>query len=136
MAAIGALMEKSLLKPPHSASAPQPDTFWLYDLRIDVIEGERPMTCGHHLGEAFLVEGEDLVFPIDSRFSMYALSALIPLLPAKQRVTDAHDWMSSDDEVACPDPHCGARFRIVRMQRRAFRHSETTGLPDYRSTAR
>tara|TARA_A100001037_G_scaffold175959_1_gene157734 strand:- start:239 stop:625 length:387 start_codon:yes stop_codon:yes gene_type:complete len=108
------------------------DTFWLHDLRIDVVTDGRPMTCSHHEGEAFTVEGEDLVFSKDTRFSLYALAALLPLLPAKQRVSDPNDWMSTDDEVACPDPHCGARFRIVRTARRAFRHALTTGLPGHR----
>ena len=60
---------------------------------------------------------------------MYALSAILPLLPAKQRLPDANDWMTTDAEVACPDPHCGARFRIVRTGKRTFRRSETTVVP-------
>ena len=52
-----------------------------------------------------------------------------PLLPAKQRVTHPNDWMTTDAEVACPDPHCGARFRITRTGLRTFRHSEVTAVP-------
>jgi len=89
----------------------------------------------HHVeGDSFRVEGEALVFEADQRISMYALAALLPLLPAKQRDTDVNDWMSTDAEIACPDPHCGARFRIERTGKRWFSHSETTGLPDARST--
>ena len=62
-------------------------------------------------------------------FSMYALAALLPLLPAKQRVTHPHDWMTTDTDIACPDPNCGARFRITRTARRSFRHSEVTAVP-------
>ena len=29
---------------------------------------------------------------------------VLPLLPAKQRPTDPNDWMTTDAEVACPDP--------------------------------
>ena len=65
---------------------------------------------------------------------MYALAALLPLLPARQRATDPDDWMSTDAEVACPDPHCGGRFRIVREGRRWFSHAATTGLPGARGT--
>jgi hypothetical protein len=65
---------------------------------------------------------------------MYALAALLPLLPAKQRPTSPNDWMSTDAEIACPDPNCGGRFRVTRTGKRTFRHSETTGLPDQRST--
>ena len=105
------------------------DTFELYDLKVEVIAGEKPMVCGHHEGDYFLAEGENLVFPQTNAFSMYALSALLPLLPAKQRVTDKNDWMYTDSEIACPDPNCGARFRITRTGIRRFHHSETTLVP-------
>jgi uncharacterized repeat protein (TIGR04076 family) len=62
-------------------------------------------------------------------FSIYSLAALLPLLPAKQRPTDPHDWMSTDAEVACPDPNCPSRFRITRIGKRRFRHAETTATP-------
>lgn len=87
------------------------------------------MVCSHHIGDYFEVRGENIYNPAGQAFSMYALSALIPLLPAKQRDTHPNDWMTTDTEVACPDPHCGAIFRITRMGKRTFRHSETSGLP-------
>jgi len=108
--------------------------FWLYDLRVEtVLDGRRPV-CRHVEGEHFRVEGETLVFEAGQKVSMYALAALLPLLPAKQRMTDAQDWMSTDAEVACPDPHCGGRFRILREGKRWFSHAETTGLPEARAT--
>lgn len=109
------------------------DEFWLYDLRVETVIGDRPAVCRHVEGEHFLVEGENLVFAEGQRISMYALAALLPLLPAKQRDTDPNDWMSTDAEVACPDPHCGGRFRITRTGKRRFSHSQTTGLPESRS---
>ena len=63
------------------------DTFELYDLEVTVEGDEKDFVCRHHAGHAFRVEGEDLVFPEGGRFSMYALAALIPLLPAKERPT-------------------------------------------------
>jgi uncharacterized repeat protein (TIGR04076 family) len=65
----------------------------------------------------------------DSTFSMYALAALLPLLPAKQRETNPNDWMTTDADIACPDPNCGARFRITRTGRRTFRHQDVTAVP-------
>ena len=65
---------------------------------------ERPMVCSHHAGDWFAVEGENLRFPDGQAFSLYALAALLPLLPAKQRVTDDNDWMTTDTDIACPDP--------------------------------
>lgn len=104
-------------------------SFELFDLQVEVVEGDRPFVCKHRPGEAFRVVGEDLVFPEGSRFSQYALAAILPLLPAKQRPTAAADWMTTDAEVACPDPNCGALFRIRRTGRRVFRHDEVTVVP-------
>ena len=108
--------------------------FWLYDLKVETVLDGRTPVCRHVEGESFRVEGELLVFDEGTRLSMYALSALLPLLPAKQRVTDPDDWMSTDAEIACPDPHCGGRFRVTRLEKRWFSHDETTGLPDARGT--
>ena len=105
--------------------------FTLYDLKVEVVASGRPMVCDHLEGEYFLVIGEKLVFPEDGRrsFPLYPLAALLPLLPAKQRATADSDWMTTDEEVACPDPHCGARFRITRIAERSFRHADTSAVP-------
>ena len=107
------------------------DRFTLHDLRVEVVATARPMVCDHRAGEYFLVIGEKLVFPEEGRrsFPMYPLAALLPLLPAKQRATAGNDWMTTDAEVACPDPYCGARFRISRIGVRTFRHADTSAVP-------
>ena len=117
-----------------SDASARDDRFWLHDLRVEVVPGDAPMVCNHQVGDYFLVVGENLVFAETRSFPMYALAAILPLLPAKQRDTDASDWMTTDTEIACPDPHCGGRFRITRVGRRSFRHAETTGLPEQRGT--
>ena len=105
------------------------DTFTLYDLRVEVIGTERPMVCNHKVGDYFELSGEDLTMPEGQSFSIYALSALMPILPARQRPTHDNDWITTDTDVACPDPNCGARFRIVRVRERVFRHGEVTVVP-------
>ncbi|MDJ0842483.1 MAG: TIGR04076 family protein [Acidobacteriota bacterium] len=105
------------------------DEFQLYNLRIEVIGRADSFVCGHKAGNYFEARGENLFFPTGEPFSMYALAALIPLLPAKQRPTQKTDWMTTDAEIACPDPNCGARFRITRIGTSTFRHSETTVVP-------
>jgi len=105
------------------------DEFTLWDLRVEVVAGDRPMVCNHEEGDFFELSGENLTLPPGQSFSIYALAALLPLLPAKQRDTAAADWMTTDTEVACPDPNCGARFRIVRTRRRTFRHDDVTRVP-------
>ena len=106
------------------------DGFELYDLRVEVVApAGAVIQCHAEPGDSFEVRGEMLHFPPGQGFSMYSLAALLPLLPAKQRATDPNDWMSTDAEVACPDPHCPTRFRITRLGKRVFRHSETTAVP-------
>lgn len=108
----------------------QHDEFELWDLRVEVVAGDKPMVCDHPEGSYFDVAGEMLIFPPDRpRIAMYPLAALLPLLPAKQRMTAPADWMTTDAEIACPDPHCGARFRITRTGKRRFRHSDVTAVP-------
>jgi uncharacterized repeat protein (TIGR04076 family) len=105
------------------------DEFTLYDLRVEVVAGDRPMVCDHVEGDYFELSGENLTLPAGQSFPIYPLAALLPLLPAKQRVTEPNDWMTTDMEVACPDPHCGGRFRITRTGTRTFRHSDVTVVP-------
>jgi uncharacterized repeat protein (TIGR04076 family) len=102
------------------------DLFELYDLEIEVVAGNQPMVCNHKVGDRLFLSGENLSMPPGQSFPIYALAALLPLLPAKQRDTHPNDWMTTDAVVACPDPHCGGRFLIRRSGRTAFRHAETT----------
>lgn len=60
------------------------DKFTLYNLNVEVVGTDRPMVCSHKEGDYFLVVGENLIFPENNSFSMYALSAILLLLPAKQ----------------------------------------------------
>lgn len=105
------------------------DEFTLYDLRVEVVEGPGEMVCDHKVGDYFELSGENLSFPPGQTFPLYPLAALLPLLPAKQRDTHANDWMTTDTDIACPDPNCGARFRITRVGRTTFRHSDVTVVP-------
>lgn len=106
------------------------DTFTLWDLRVEThaVAG-RQMVCNHPEGSYFEARGEELHFPDGQSFPMYPLAALLPLLPAKQRPTDDADWMTTDTDIACPDPHCGAVFRITRIAQRTFRHGDVTVVP-------
>jgi uncharacterized repeat protein (TIGR04076 family) len=104
--------------------------FDLYDLRVEVIgPRDRKIYCGAKIGDYFEVQGEMLLFPAGQGFSLYSLAALLPLLPAKQRITDPNDWMTTDAEVACPDPNCPTRFRITRTGLRHFQRADVTAVP-------
>ena len=112
-----------------AGGTPVDDSFELWDLRVEVVDGGGEMVCGHKVGDYFELSGENLRLPPDQTFPIYPLAALLPLLPAKQRMTHPNDWMTTDAEIACPDPLCGARFRITRTGTRTFRHSDTTVVP-------
>ncbi len=117
--------------PTATSVADEDDTFELYDLRIEVIgcQPGKKMVCNHPVGAYFEVSGENLSLPPGQTFPIYPLAALLPLIPAKQRGTHKNDWMSTDMDVACPDPHCGGIFRIRRIGERVFRHSDVTAVP-------
>jgi uncharacterized repeat protein (TIGR04076 family) len=106
------------------------DSFEIYDLRVEVVgPPDARIFCNARLGDFFELRGETLYLPPGQGFSIYSLAAVLPLLPAKQRASDPNDWMSTDAEVACPDPNCPTRLRITRLGRRRFSHSETTAVP-------
>ncbi|MBN8713012.1 MAG: TIGR04076 family protein [Xanthomonadales bacterium] len=103
------------------------DAFELYDLKVEVVAPPgAKLYCSARVGDSFELRGELLHLPDGQGFSIYSLAAVLPLLAAKQRVTDANDWMSTDAEVACPDPNCPSRLRITRLGRRRFHHGEVT----------
>lgn len=106
------------------------DAFDLYDLKVVVHhDGVKPMVCNHPVGSYFTLSGENLSIPNGSTFPIYSLSAILPLLPAKQRETHPNDWMSTDMNIACPDPNCGGIFRIERQAKRQFFHHQVTVTP-------
>jgi uncharacterized repeat protein (TIGR04076 family) len=108
----------------------QDDSFELYDLRVEVTAPDgAPIYCGAQVGDHFELRGEMLHLPPGQGFSIYSLAAVLPLLPAKQRQTHRNDWMTTDAEIACPDPNCASRLRIVRLGLRRFSHAETTAVP-------
>ena len=105
-------------------------TFRLFDLRVEVEQAKGlPMICNHKAGDFFELRGENLSLPPGQTFPLYSLAALIPLLPAKQRETHPNDWMTTDAVIACPDPHCGGRFRIRRVGKSVFNHADVTAVP-------
>jgi uncharacterized repeat protein (TIGR04076 family) len=106
------------------------DGFELHDLRVEVVAPEGgAIYCGARPGDHFELRGEMLHLPPGQGFSIYSLAAVLPLLAAKQRPTHPNDWMSTDAEVACPDPNCSTRFRITRTGLRRFSHAATTAVP-------
>ncbi|MDE1923016.1 MAG: TIGR04076 family protein [Gammaproteobacteria bacterium] len=111
-------------------ATPDDGGFDLYDLRVEVVgpPGAK-IYCGARLGDYFELHGEMLKLPAGQGFSIYSLAAVLPLLAAKQRVRDPVDWMFTDAEIACPDPHCPTRLKITRTGLRRFRRADVTAVP-------
>jgi len=87
----------------------------LYDIRVVVDRIEGRSVCGMRVGDAFTVTDScRLSIAEDGHFCLYALSAVLPLIPAKQRALPAGDWLERDSEVACPDPEERLIMRIER----------------------
>ena len=106
------------------------DSFTLQDLKVEVVAPpDARVFCGAQVGDSFELRGEMLHLPPGQGFSIYSIAAVLPLLAAKQRMTHPNDWMTSDAEIACPDPNCASRLRIVRLGKRRFSHAATTAVP-------
>jgi uncharacterized repeat protein (TIGR04076 family) len=103
------------------------DQFELYDLRVTVVAIEGRSVCGLQVGDYFeLTESSRLRIPDGRHFCIYALQAVLPLLPAKQRLLDANDWLERDTLVACPDPDERLIMQIERIGRRNLLTDELT----------
>ncbi|TCO45266.1 TIGR04076 family protein [Actinocrispum wychmicini] len=99
----------------------------LYDLRVVVDRIEGRSVCGLKPGDCFEVTRSSQVrMPAGGHFCLYALAAVLPLLPAKQRALQAGDWLAGESEVACPDPEERMVMRIERTGVSATPTSELT----------
>ena len=113
------------------------DHFDLWDLRVEVVAPDgAKLWCGAQVGDYFELRGEMLHLPPGQGISIYSLASVLPLLAAKQRMTHPNDWMSTDAEIACPDPNCPSRLRITRIGKRGFSHADTTAVSFFLATSR
>ncbi len=110
-------------------------TFELYDLKVTVEEIRGHCTCAHTVGDYFELKSGKLGLPSGQTFCLYALQAALPLLPAKQRPLQPHDWMETDTHIICPDPLCGVVLLIERTERRLLRHSDVSAVPLQKPTS-
>ncbi|NIV09761.1 MAG: TIGR04076 family protein [Aliifodinibius sp.] len=95
--------------------------FDIFDIRVTVDSIEGRSVCGLEVGDYFEVrESSQLLLPEGKHFCIFALSAVIPLLPAKMRQLEENDWLEKDFLVACPDPEERLVMRIERISRRTM----------------
>ena len=88
----------------------------LYDLRVTVDRIEGRSVCGLEVGDFFEVtESSRVRIPDGKHFCLFAIQAVLPLLPAKMRNLPQEDWLEQDSLVACPDPD--ERLALVSFRR-------------------
>lgn len=101
--------------------------FELYDLRITVVEIKGESVCGLAVGDYVeITESSRLRIPAGKHFCIFALSAVLPLISAKQRQNASNDWIERDSLVACPDPEERLIMKIERINKRTLDSEELT----------
>lgn len=104
-----------------------PETFRLADIRVTVVAIEGRSVCGLSVGDWFEVtESSKVRIPPGRHFCLFALAAILPLIPAKMRGLDPGDWLAMDNLVACPDPEERLIMKIERLGERELRSDELT----------
>ena len=99
----------------------------LYDLRVTVERIEGRSVCGLEVGDWFEVtESSRVRIPEGRHFCLFALQAVLPLLPAKMRRLPDEDWLERDSLVCCPDPEERLIMRIERIGERTLVTEELT----------
>jgi uncharacterized repeat protein (TIGR04076 family) len=102
-------------------------TMRLFDLRVTVDRIEGRSVCGLEVGDYFEVtESSRVRIPEGKHFCLFAMQAVLPLLPAKMRRLPAEDWLEQDSFVACPDPDERLVMRIERIGERTLVTEELT----------
>lgn len=101
--------------------------FDLANLRVTVVAIEGRSVCGLAVGDYFdVTESSRIRIPDGRHFCLYALAAVIPLLPARMRALDPNDWMTRDSLVVCPDPDERLTMRISRTDIVSLRTDDLT----------
>lgn len=97
---IGTIQEDSVRLPASEAG----------DLLIEVERIDGRCIEGMCVGHRALLRESSLY--LAQPFCLYAMQALLPILPGKQRTHEADDWMQGESHVICPDPLGNVVFRI------------------------
>lgn len=98
----------------------------LYDLRVTVERIEGRSVCGLEVGYFEVTESSRVRIPDGRHFCLFAIQAVLPLLPAKMRRLPEEDWLEQDNLVCCPDPEERLIMRIERIGERTLVTEELT----------
>ncbi len=102
----------------------------MYDLRVSVAEIRGFCDLPMKVGDYFEVSGGRIYLPPSGYICMWALAALLPMLPAKQReIDEENDWIPTTEHMSCPDPNGMVIYRIERLPGVAPLRTGETGEP-------
>ncbi len=88
----------------------------MYDLRVSVAEVRGFCDLPMKVGDYFEVSGGRIYLPPSGYICMWALAALLPMLPAKQReIKEENDWIPTTEHMSCPDPNGMVIYRSERL---------------------
>ncbi len=88
----------------------------MYDIRVVVEEIEGFCDLPAAPGDYFELKGGRLYIPPGKYICIWALQAILPLLPAKQRnIVEENDWLPGTSRICCPDPNGRVVYRIDRL---------------------
>jgi uncharacterized repeat protein (TIGR04076 family) len=93
------------------ASAPGLKTL---QIMVESVDGQ--CTSRMKPGESCTLRCGRLYIPPGRHFCLYALQAVLPLLPAKQRALQDGDWLKEECRVLCPDPAGNVILRIDSVE--------------------
>jgi uncharacterized repeat protein (TIGR04076 family) len=110
-----AVVGASLGAEPGEIGSAEADANALPDLRVVVEDVQGRCTSGMMPGDDLLLRSGRLYIPHGHHFCLYALHAVLPLLPAKQRALADGDWLKTDSHAICPDPAGNVILRIERI---------------------
>ncbi|HDQ73665.1 MAG TPA: TIGR04076 family protein [Chloroflexi bacterium] len=111
----GAPQAREAERAPASAPTSEPGGGAIRNLRVVVEEVRGKCTSGMQPGDYFTLRRGRLSIPAGRHFCLYALQAVLPLLPAKQRPLPEGDWLKDASCVICPDPAGNVVMRIETL---------------------
>jgi uncharacterized repeat protein (TIGR04076 family) len=101
--------------------------FTIHDIRVTVVAIEGRSVCGLQIGDYFeVVNSSQVQIPTGKHFCLYAMAAIMPLIPAKQRLLAANDWLERDTLIACPDPEERLIMQIERIRQHTMDSTDLT----------
>ena len=83
------------------------------DLKVFVERIEGRCNEGMQVGHWALLRDSSLY--LAQPFCLYAMQAVLPMLPAMVRPLQPDDWMATENTVVCPDPLGNVILRIERV---------------------